>query len=248
MSDLLDLVVDTFPANNDTAVPLITTITITLDGLNYNHTSIIEGLFVEGPDTDQFVGPGLAELKHNVSQGDLDNFLQSPGYQGLVQGTTTVSGIAGNTVVTFTPKNALAPNILYVVNLTDILDASDVAIEGFVSFSFESGSGSIEVIPSTVSTSVLSAGLSEAAILLNTSLEPLEIVSTTPVDRSVQISPNTREIVITFNKEINPASVDLNKISVTTYPATDHPQAVVKSLGVLAKTVEVSGKQIKIKI
>jgi hypothetical protein len=248
MSDLLDLVVDTFPANNDTAVPLATNITLTLSGLNYNEDSLKEGLFVEGPDTDQYVGPGLLELKSNVSQGDLNDFLESPGYQGIVQGTITVSGISGNTVVTFTPKYPLVPNLTYIVNLTGVLNNSSVEIDGFTSFSFETGTGSIEVIPSTVSTSVLSAGLSEAAILINSSAEPLSVLSTNPLDRSVQIDPSTREIVITFNKEVDPNSVNTDNIIVRTFPATDHPQAVTRSLGDLAKTVEVVGKQVKIKI
>jgi hypothetical protein len=222
MSDLLDLVVDTFPANNDSGVPLKSVISITLSGLAYDETSLIEGLFVD--------------------------FLQSPGYKGIVKGEVTVSGIAGNTVINFTPTLPLAAQIEYIVNLTGILDDQEEEIEGFVSFSFETGTGSIETIPATVSTSVLSAGLSEASILQQGSLEPLAVISTSPVDRSVQIDPDTREIVITFNKEINPSSVNADNFIVHTTPISDHPEANIHSLGDLAKVVEVSGKQIKIKI
>src|SRR5688572_17380345 len=178
MSDLLDLVVDTFPGNNDVGVPLRSEITITLSGLDYDEESLEEGFFVEGPDTDQFIGPGLEmqAFPDSISQGDLDDFLASPGYQGIVQGTVTVSGVSGNTVVTFTPTRPLAPNTMYVANLTGILESDgETEIDGFVSMSFETGSGSIEAIPSTVSTSVLSAGIPEAS--LPTQTESLAVVS-----------------------------------------------------------------------
>jgi hypothetical protein len=248
MSDLLDLVVDTFPANNDVGVPLQSNITITLSGLNYNSDSLKDGMFVEGPDTDQYIGPDL-ELQtfpENVSQGDLDDFLQSPGYQGIVKGVVTVSGIAGNTVVTFDPEKPLFPNIQYIVNLTGVLTGTLASIDGFVSFGFETGTGSIEVIPSSISTSVLSAGIPEAS--LPASAEDLKVVSTLPADRAIQQLTSLSEIVVTFNKNINPVSVDVDDIIVRTIPASDHPNASKQSLGDLAKAVEVVGNQLKIKI
>lgn len=248
MSDLLDLIVSTNPANNDSGVPLSSPISFTLSGLLFDHDSLKEGFFIEGPDTDQFVGPGLIELQNNISQGSLDDFLQSPGYKGIVQGTVTVSGITGNTVVTFSPTLPLAAQTLFIVNLSNVLDDLGVEITGFVSFSFETGTGSIEEVPSTVSTSVLSAGLTEGLLLANGYSQPLKILSTVPKDRTVQVSPNTSEIIITFNKPINPASVNADAISVHTSPISDHPQVSTQSLGELAKTVEVVGTQLKIKI
>lgn len=246
MSDLLDLILDTSPANNDVGVPLRSTLSITLSGLNYDEDSLKEGFFVEGPDTDQFVGPGQIELVGNVSQGALDDFLQSPGYAGIVQGTVTVTGVMGNTVVSFTSTHPLAPLITYVVNLSDVLDSSLAPIDGFVSFSFDTGSGSIEAIPASVSTSVLAASIPES--LASLSDEPLKIVSISPADRSIQNSTTLEEIVITFNKPIDPGSVDPALISVRTIPATDHPSAEIHSLGELAKVVEVVGDKLKLKI
>ena len=245
MSDLLDLIIDTFPGNNDVGVPLQSNITITLDGLDYDEDSLKEGFFIEGPDTDQFVGPGLELASDNISQGDLDDFLQSPGYRGIVQGTITVSGIAGNTVITIDPDLPLAPQILYVVNLTSILNAAKEQIDGFVSFSFETGTGSIEVIPSTVSSSVLAAALPESVTV---STEDLKVVSTSPEDRDIEQLTTTNEIVITFNKEIDPDSVDTSMVTVITTPISDHPQASTSSLGDLVKTITVLGKTITIKI
>lgn len=245
MSDLLDLVVDTFPANADVGVPLRVEITLTLSGLDYDEDSLKEGFFVEGPDTDQFVGPGLIELQENVSQGDLNDFLQSPGYQGIVAGEVTVSGIGGNTVITFVSADPLYPSLTYIVNLSEVLTTNETAIDGFVSFSFDTGTGSIEVIPSTVSTSILSAGIPESLDSIN---DDFKIVSVSPADRSVQNPLTLSEIVITFNKAIDPASIDETSIIVETIPVTDHPNAVTGSLGELAKIVEVVGEKLKLKI
>ena len=248
MSDLFDLVKDTFPANNDVGVPLKSTITITLSGLDYSESSLTEGLFVEGPDTDQYVGPGQIEqlFPNNISQGDLDDFLNSPGYKGIVEGTTTVSGIAGDTVVSFSSTLPLGPLTQYIVNLTGVQTVAEVDIDGFVSFSFDTGTGSIETIPDTVSTSVLSSAIIESSAPSAT--EALKILSNTPSDRSVQQSKDLREITIEFSKDLDAASVASANIEVKAVPVTDHPNAGVKAVGSLAKVVEVSGKTLTIKI
>lgn len=249
MSDLLDLIKDTFPANNDVGVPLKSDITITLSGLDYDEDSLKEGLFVEGPDTDQFIGPGLIDqfFPDNNSQGDLDDFLQSPGYKGIVKGVTTVSGVAGATVVTFNPTLPLFPLTPYVVNLTEITQGTEpfTKIEGFVTFNFVTGTGSIETVPDTVSSSVLSVALPESSV---SSTEALKILTTTPLDRSVQHPNGLREITIEFNKDLNVASVASADIIAKTTPTTDHPNANVKSVGNLAKSVVATGKKIIITI
>jgi hypothetical protein len=247
MSDLFDSVLNTFPANNDQGVPLRSTISVTLSGTDYSDASLQEGFFVEGPDTDQFIGPGQLDLVYpdNISQGDLNDFLNSPGYKGIVPGDVTVSGIAGNTVVTFTSEKPLAPLTEYIVNLTDITDLSDIDIDGFVSFSFETGSGSIETIPSTVSTSILSATIPETIEIVE---QALSVISSTPVDRTVEHSKDLREIYIDFNKDLDPTSVSAlaSSISVKALSVSDHPSLTTKAAGELAKVVEVEGNRLKI--
>lgn len=249
MSALLDAVVDTFPANNDTGIPLLSALTITLSGLDYDETSLIEGLFVEGPDTDQYVGPGLLELTSpdNVSQGDINDFLQSAGYKGLVSGTNVVSTSGGNTIITFTPTNPLAPLIEYTVNLHSVLETDGItSIDGFVSFKFTTGSGSIEEVPATTSTSVFSS-TTLADIGLSTSI-PLEIVKTTPADLSVKNSPLLKQIIVEFNKDIDANSFTADDITISTEPASDHPNLSTTSYETLGKTVTVSGNKIIIDI
>lgn len=247
MSDLSVRIKDTYPANGDEGVPLRVDLTITLSGLDYDNDSLKEGLFVEGPDTDQYVGPGLLELKYpnNISQGDIDDFLQSPGYAGIVEGEVTTSGIAGDTVVTFSPTLPMAPLTEYRVNLTGVTTSGLVDIDGFVTLSFITGSGSIEEIPSDVSSSVLSASLSEAGAL--SADGEFSVLSSNPADNSIDISVDTDEIVINFNKPIDPTSVTGN-VQVKTVPVTDHPNATTRSQGDLAVTTEVEGNKLKIKI
>lgn len=247
MSALTDLIKDTFPANGDTGVPLQSNLTITLSGLDYDYTSLSEGFFVEGPDTDQFVGPGQLGLvvPDNVSQGDIDDFLGSPGYQGVVQGTTTVTGVAGDTVITFDPTLPLAPSIEYRVNLTGVTTSGLVDIDGFATLAFTTGTGSIEEIPSDVSSSVLSSATAEAGNVDPN--EPFIVTKITPSDHSVDNSINLREIEVEFNKPIDSASVAAN-VAVTTVPATDHPNASTNSLGDIAVSTEVEGNKLRIKL
>lgn len=249
MSDLSDLILDFFPNNGDVGVPLLSDITLTLSGENYDTNSIVEGLFVEGPDTDQLVGPGLLSQVHpdNISQGDFDDFLQSPGYLGIVQGTTTVTGIDGNTVVTFNPTLPMAALTLYRVNLTGVTTSGEDTIDGFVTWSFTTGSGSITELPSDVSTSVLSASIVEASQVGLAGAIPLRVTKVSPLDHSVENPTSLEEIVIDFNKPIDVNSIAGN-LSVKTVPATDHPSAQTNSLGDLAIVTIVEGNRLRIKL
>lgn len=249
MPNLIDTITDTFPANDDTAVPLITTISITFDR-EMDEERLQEDFFIEGPDTDQFVGPGQIELQYNVSQGEIDDFLQSPGYKGIVAGTydfsESVSGV--NTKLNFTPNKPLAATTLYTVVLSDTLDKLGNDITGIVTFDFTTGTGSIEEIPSTISSSVLSTSVIESSQPVSVT-EALSLVSSSPADHSVQHDPDkTREIVLVFNKAIDPASVNDSRVTVVAQKATDHPGISVKANGELSKTLEVEGNALKIKI
>ena len=105
MPALSDIIDDTFPGSGDVGVPLQSAITVLFDRA-MDHTELQLDFFIEGPDTDQFIGPGLLELTSpaNISQGDLDNFLRSPGYAGLVQGVFTFKYISLTDVNEFGSK------------------------------------------------------------------------------------------------------------------------------------------------
>jgi len=248
MSDLLDLVIDTFPATDDVGVPLGSTVSITLSGTNYDESSLLEGFFLEGPDTDQYIGPGLAILNYpdNISQGDLDDFLRSPGYKGIVEGDITVSGVSGNTIISLKPTKPMTALTEYVINLTYVLEVDgSTLIDGHITVPFTTGSGSIEVVPSITSTSILSRVYTSPAS--DTTAIPLRVVSTTPEDHAIQIPVTYSEIIVEFNKALDP-TIDPDSIIIETTPVTDHPNLTIQSNGIIAKQVTVEGNKLKIKI
>lgn len=246
MSALLDRILDTFPATDDTGVPLRSVITITLSGLNYDEDSLTEGFFLEGADTDQFVGPSMVSLKFpdNVSQNDFDDFFESPGRKGIAKGVVTTSGIAGNIVLSFTPTLPLAATVDYIANLTGVLELDGITeVSGFVSIPFTTGSGSIEEIPTETSSSVLSLAATTV-----TSSTDLAISNTSPIDHSIENDIELEEIMVEFNKDLDPTSISAENIIVESVPAVDHPNLSVTSSENIAKQIEIIGNFLKIKI
>ncbi len=248
MANLIDFVIDTEPSSNASSVPLLTSLYFMLSGTDYDEDSLLEGLFLEGPDTDQFIGPGgaYARFPDGISQGDLDDILESPGYKGIVVGTVTVSGISGNTRVMLEPDLPLYANTEYKLFLSSILDGSEVEISGIATVSFETGSGSIEEVPTDTSTSVL-ATTAQASRALD-AIAPLAIQKTTPADHAIQQDITLEEIEIEFNKPLDASTVSSAGIIVETLPATDHPKLSTTALGKLATIVEVDGNKLRIKI
>lgn len=254
MPNLVDIISDTFPANDDTGVPLLTAITISFDQ-EMNETRLQEDFFIEGPDTDQLIGAGLLELTHpnNVSQGDIDGFLKSPGYKGIVQGTydfdLSTSGV--DTVLRFTPDEPLAASTVYTAVLSDTLNLAGTEYTGHLIFSWTTGTGSIEEIPADVSSSVLSstaATVATTSVITGAGSSTFGITETTPTDRTVEHSIDTSEIVVTFNKNLDASTVTADKIAVTATPVTDHPNASAGSERDIAKAITVAGNKLTIRI
>ena len=257
---LSEIITDYTPANGDAGVPLASPITMTFDRL-MDTNRLKEDFFVEGPDTDQWIGPGLLELKSpdNISQGDLNDFLKSPGYRGIVQGSFEFKIIDSNgtevdsanaearTKLIFTPTQPLYPLITYTVHITETLDETGTAWPGYAGFSFESGSGSIQELPASVSSSILSSGLAPTSVS-TTQTTGLKVLSTSPVDFSINNSSDLSEIVISFDKDLDAATVTQARVKVETSLASDHPNLVGTAKGKLAKQLIVSGKTLTIKI
>jgi len=255
MPNLIDIVLDTFPANNDVGVPLLTTITVVFNG-ELDQTELQSNFFVEGPDTDQYVGPGILNLTYpdNVSQGAIDGFLTSPGYKGIVGGditfewvdvndsSITVSGSPYNTKLIFTPTQPLVPLFDYTATVYEAITTGSVLYSGIVSFDFQSGSGSIETIPASISTSPLkTTSLPGEAVV--TSL--LEVSSTTPTDHSIEVNPSgLDEIIVTFNETMDDTS--FSTIGFTVEPILDHPALVAPSEGNVDHSFVVSGTDLTI--
>lgn len=245
MSNIIDIISDYFPANGDIDVPLRSTVTISFSR-EMDTDRLEEDFLLEGPDTDQTLGPGLQTLGGHFVEG----FLESPGMQGIVDGSfsfVTVSGVS--TQMVFTPTWPLAALTEYVAQIRDTLDIGGETASGYLTFSFTTGSGSIEELPSAYSTSVLSSSFSEVAQVSTSGYAaPLNVIKSIPADHSVENSIETSEIIIEFNKALDPNGVTANDITVETIAASDHPRLSPTVAGDLAKSVTVEGNRLKINI
>ena len=252
MTILKDIIADYSPSFGSTSVSLNSSVVILFDRL-MDTDSLEEQFFISGPDTDQFVGPGITEFNlypDNVSQGD--DFLESPGYKGIVDGSfsfETVGGAIGNTTqMTFTPSSPMAALTEYTAHLPEADDSGGTTYSGHVTFSWTTGTGSIEALPDTSSTSVLSSLVSSLSTLTDLEVVGVNGFSSSGgtkknISNSIENPVDTNRVEIEFNKNIAPASISGN-ISVKTYAATDHPSASSSVQGDLAKNTSVDGKKI----
>lgn len=250
MANLTDIISDFYPPVSGVSLPLNSTIWVQFNTL-MDEEELQNTLFVEGPDTDQYIGPGLIELKSpgNISQGNLNDFLQSPGLKGMVSGNFTFDTVAGvGTKVTFTPCHALAPSTDYVVHLMESLDANGHTVSGNYIWPFETGTGSIQQLPSNLSTSVLADAIAHGYVAAPGGTPKLSVVRTHPDDHSVENNLQLEAIVVEFDKLLDPASVTPESVFVETLPVTDHPSAPQFAQGEIMTQLEVSGYQLKIRL
>lgn len=122
--------------------------------------------------------------------------------------------------------------------------SSAVLCSGHLIFGFETGSGQIQSLPSSGSTSVL-ASLRQGTL---SSSVPLQVVSIDPENHAGNVDPDLSEIVVTFNKNLDSDTVTSDVVKIVTEAATGHPSAATVAKGLLAKQVEVSGRRLIIKI
>jgi len=260
---LPEIIVSYSPANGDVGIPLGDSVTILFDRA-MNTERLKEDFFIEGPDTDQWIGPGLMELKDpaNVSQGDLDDFLKSPGYRGIVQGSFEFKAISltdvtvevdpatdpYRTKLIFTPTRPFAPLITYTVNLVETLDATGTSWPGYVGFSFESGSGSITQLPASISSSILASGATPSTVAATSDGTGLKMLSSSPIDFSINNASDLTEITINFDKDLDATTITQDNVIVETFLASDHPGLAGTAKGKLAKQLVVNGKTLTIRI
>lgn len=103
---------------------------------------------------------------------------------------------------------------------------------------FTTGTGSIETIPTTTSTSVL-GDLNEPAS------DAFEVLSTTPEHQELKISETLKLIVVNFSNDINAATITDKTVKIEAIPATGYDQNV-DTLGKLKKFLYVNGKTLYI--
>jgi hypothetical protein len=262
MATIASIIDNYAPADGTEGVPLNTEIFI-LFSKQIDESDFSNQFFIEGPDTDTFVGPGVEIQVNptNVSQGD--DFLTSPGYKGIVLGTISykhIDPINDNlevvttpyrTKVIFTPAHPLVKLTKYTANIPEVKDTSHIIYTGYYVFTWTSGSGSITALPALSSTSVLVPGS-----LPFGGEKVINVLTTLPDNHSVQISPDLTEIVVTFDKDLDDTTDNygvytvnpISLISIIGEAVTNHPDLTINVTPELTKSIVIEGNKLTIKI
>lgn len=106
-------------------------------------------------------------------------------------------------------------------------------------YTFTTGTGSIEAIPSTTSTSVL-GDVGSVSVS-----DEFEVDSTTPKHKSVKESPNLRIIKLEFSADVDPSTINDKTIKIEAHPATGYDPTVT-DIGRLNKFILVDGNVVYI--
>ena len=77
-----------FPANLASGVVLGTPIEVVFS-TEIDTTTVARAFLIDGPDSDRWTGPDMIVWDRDVTPDVADYYLDSPGYQGIVQGTFT---------------------------------------------------------------------------------------------------------------------------------------------------------------
>jgi len=166
---------------------------------------------------------------------------------GIVSGLFSYETLSGSrTKMTFTPTHPMAALTEYTAHLPEAQDPAANSYTGHITFSWTSGSGSIEALPATASTSVLVPLTYQTSVL--SVQTPLEVESTSPVNDAVEQELDLSTIEIEFNKEISSITATNDSINIKGYVATDHPSAGITVNEDIAKVIEVQGKKIILSI
>jgi len=111
---------------------------------------------------------------------------------------------------------------------------------------YTTGSGSILTPPSSHSTSGIEniitnvIGLGESG---------LKVVSITPNDQATNLDPlDVSEIIVTFNKDIDPAIIDDDSVTIWSEPVNGDLNSNIQYAGDIAKIITVSGNKLTIQI
>lgn len=109
-----------------------------------------------------------------------------------------------------------------------------VYMESSYKYTFTTGSGNIEEIPDTTSTSVL------GDLNSSTTLDEFEVLSTTPDHQETKISLNQRIIKVKFSADIDPTTITDKSVKVEAHPANGFDENV-EDVGRLNKFLFVDG-------
>jgi hypothetical protein len=109
-------------------------------------------------------------------------------------------------------------------------------------WSFTTGSGSIQTIPDSTSTSIIGQSVPLTALTPG-----LQILNLTPVDRATNLPVSTKQIIVEFNNDIDTTTVTSDRIKIVGYPV-DGDEIRLFEAREIFKDITVSGKKIIIDI
>lgn len=122
---------------------------------------------------------------------------------------------------------------------TAVLKKVEPFIGSFV-WEFETGSGSIQTIPSSTSTTVL--GGSSALVPSITAVTNFQFSGMTPADRSTNLPLTTKQIVLEFTKDLDPTTVTSERVKILGLPVNGDPNVLQERE--IYKDLTVSGNKI----
>jgi len=109
---------------------------------------------------------------------------------------------------------------------------------GTLSWGFETGSGSIQEIPESTSTTVIGNNL----VPTTTVITDFKFVKIKPEDRATNLSIKTNQIILEFSKDLNPDTVTSERVKMFGLPVNGDPN--VLSEREVYKNITVSGNKI----
>jgi len=117
--------------------------------------------------------------------------------------------------------------------------------EGLVKWSFETGSGSIQTLPTAASTSVIGSPILSSGVDAT-----FAVLETDPANRDFNLDvTRINPISVTFTKILDPTSVTLDRVKVVAEPVTDDPVIGLPDYASdLPKRLSVSGRTLTIYI
>lgn len=138
-----------FPANLQAGVVLGVPIEVVFD-TEIDPTTVARAFILDGPDSDRWTGPDMVLWDRDVTPDVADYYLNSPGYQGIVQGTftyeklTTLDALTASptyspgvsafkTKVIFTPTTVLGASTTYTVHVAGDESSVDTVRVGVAS-------------------------------------------------------------------------------------------------------------------
>lgn len=224
-SDLLNLSIRSRSVFDTVSTGNVGTSTVTFSGTYTG--SLLNDVVNIRITTGGVVGEAEFEMWRDSAPLDVDGPFQTTSDQTLIP-----DGIG----IKFTE------GLFVVGDVYSVVVKRPVLFTGTTVYKFTTGNGSINVVPTTTSTSITGSPQLSAAS------SRFAVVSSTPENGDTNlIASTTRRITVEFTNDIDPATIDTDSVKLTVESVSDHPLLPSRiTAGDLSHRVTVSGKQLLI--